>query len=156
MVPAISAAQAAADALRCAGIGLFAALIRCLLPLRGRTACFLADFWCTGLCLVLLQGFAAGESCAGAWRWYLLAGAAAGAAAGEAVFRAVRREIGLLWIRGVCIPLKKQLGRMCRPVEKICRKYAAREKKQKKPQKIKQYPKKRLQKPPDVLYNSNV
>ena len=155
MVPPIPPQLAAADCLRCAGLGLLAAFLRCLLPLRGRAVCFCADFFCAGLCMVLLQGYAAGCSAAGAWRWYLLAGAVCGAAAGEAAFLRIRRKAAGA-AAGLAQPLRRMLQTWTAPFQDRRRMRKLRRKAQKKPGKAAQYPKKRLQNPVIVLYNSNV
>jgi hypothetical protein len=129
MPPSVAPAQAGLDALQCMGLGLLAGAVRCCLP-RRRAGALCADFLLAVLTLLALQSFSACRSAQGVLRWYMLGGAAAGAAAGEALLAPVQAAV----LSRVILP-KKQAS------------------KHKKTGKMR---KKRLQKAPELLYNSNV
>ena len=152
MAPVISPAQAALDALACMGLGLLAAALRCLFPIRRPLPAFWADFFAAGAALVLLQGYAAGRSSAGGLRWYMLAAAAAGAFAALRLLLPVRRVL--------CRRLGRFAGALLR-FAKRCLSVPAKACKSRKTAGQRQKnrtesPKKQLQTTPELLYNSNV
>lgn len=156
MVPPVSAARAASDALACMGLGLLAALMRCMLPLHGRAVCFWSDFFCCSGCLILVQGFAACRGGAGVLRWYLLAGAAAGAVSGEVVLRAVRRRAARALQERVAVPLCRAGRFLLCPLQNARTARKTAQKKRKVAENLTRQSKKRLQNRGVVLYNSNV
>lgn len=130
--------QIAQDLIRCMGLGLLVGLVRICLPYRWRAAAVCADFACTGLCMLLLQSYAAGYSQAGVFRWYMLACAGVGVWAVERLLGGVQEKAE----RCIRAALRKQQ-----------KKHSRRAKKHLSHRKTKE---KQLQKNGVLLYNSNI
>ncbi len=130
--------QIGQDLIHCMGLGLLVGLVRICLPYRWRGAAACADFLCTGLCMLLLQSYAAGYSQAGVFRWYMLVCAGVGVWAVEQILGAG----------------KKKAERRAEMVLRKWRKNVGRRTKKHPPhRKSKQ---KQLQKNGVLLYNSNM
>lgn len=153
----LTAAGLAADLSACLALGVLLAgvLLAGRAALGGsKAACFVVDVAGFALAAVLLCGFAASRSAAGAVRWYMLPALAAGAWAGwltlgPTVLYAARLArwaaalpFALLADRAVC-PAVGRLGGLIRGQ---WRKIRAQSRKRRK---------KRLQKNAGLLYNSN-
>ncbi|MGN0707033.1 MAG: hypothetical protein ACI4JC_03450 [Faecalibacterium sp.] len=78
--------QIGQELLFCLLLGAVLGAARALFPTRGRGAA-VPDFLLVGLLLILLQSYAAGQSFAGALRWYMLLGGALGAGLACALLR---------------------------------------------------------------------
>ena len=152
MAPVISPAQAALDALACMGLGLLAAALRCLFPMRRPLPVFWADFFAAGAALVLLQGYAAGRSSAGGLRWYMLAAAAVGAFAALLLLLPVRRVFcrRLGWFAGTLLRFAKRC--LSVPAKACKSRKTAGQRQKNRTESLK----KQLQTTPELLYNSNV
>ncbi len=152
MVPPIEPLRAAYDSVQCMGLGLLAAVLRCLLPMRRGRLHFWPDFLCTGTALILLQSFAACRSGAGTLRWYMLIGLAFGAAAGEAVLAPLRAGICEILLA----PFLVLRRRVLLPLWKKAERSSIARKEEKTQQKLSKKRTKQLQKHGTILYNSNV
>lgn len=130
--------QIVQDLIPCMGLGLLVGLVRICLPYRWRATAVCADFICTGLCMLLLQSYAAGYSQAGVFRWYMLACAGLGVWAVEQLLGGVQQKVE----RGIHAVLHKRQ-----------KKYSRRTKKRPPHRKTTE---KQLQTNGVLLYNSNM
>ncbi|MCI2046812.1 MAG: hypothetical protein LKJ90_03755 [Faecalibacterium sp.] len=152
MVPPIGPLRAAYDLVQCMGLGLLAAMVRCLFPMRRGKMHFWPDFLCTGAALILLQSFAACRSGAGELRWYMAVGLALGAAAGENLLAPLRAAICQILLA----PFRFLRRRVLSPFWNKIKLYYTAHKKEKIHKKLSQKRTKQLQKHGPILYNSNV
>ena len=160
MVPQVPPALAAADALRCLGLGVLLAVlydgVRSVLGGGRRVRCLL-DLAGGLLAAVLVCSFAAGRSAAGAVRWYMTAGLAAGLSAWLAVLAPVSRRVQRLlhWLLRRPLVLCRLL--VLHPLKVLSlragRRVRAQMQRKSKKRRKKQH-RKQLQKQGEVLYNS--
>ena len=80
----VSPQQAAQEAAACLLLGAAAGGLRVLAPLKKKQA-LLPDVALTGVVLILVQGYAAGQSFGGQLRWYMLAAAVVGVLAVQGI-----------------------------------------------------------------------
>ncbi len=106
--------QIAQDLISCMGLGLLVGLVRICLPYRWRAAAVCADFMCTGVCMLLLQSYAAGYSQAGVFRWYMLACAGLGVWAVEHLLGGMQQKAE----RGIRAALRKRQKKYSRRAKK--------------------------------------
>lgn len=150
----VSPQQAAQEAAACLLLGAAAGGLRVLAPLKKKQA-LLPDVALVGVVLILVQGYAAGQSFGGQLRWYMLAAAVVGVLAVQGILgplaAAVRAVPGLAagaaakWAGGPkteAAPEAQGAGRTSQRTRNVKR--------------VLKKQKKNLQNQPKMLYNSNV
>lgn len=150
----VSPQQAGQEAFCCLLLGLAAGGLRALAPLHKKRA-FLPDLALMALLLVLVQGYAAGQSFGGQLRWYMAAGAAAGALAAQSLLGplAAALRAALAW------PLRWAVQRLAarrQERRRLRRAKAEQAKERRNVKRVLKKQKKNLQNQPKMLYNSNV
>lgn len=93
MVPVLAPVLLGREILACLPIGAAAGCLRGFFPARGRGA-FLPDMLLAGWVLFATQSYAAGQSCTGVLRWYMVAACFCGALAADRLVGTPLRAAG--------------------------------------------------------------
>lgn len=150
----VSPQQAAQEAAACLLLGAAAGGLRVLAPLKKKQA-LLPDVALVGVVLILVQGYAAGQSFGGQLRWYMLAAAVVGVLAVQGILgplaAAVRAVLAWPLVQAARWAAGQRQKRRQRHRER-----AERAKERRNVKRVLKKQKKNLQNQPKMLYNSNV
>ncbi len=139
----------------CGALGAVLGAARGLFPVRGPRA-FLPDMALVGALLLGTQSYAAGASCAGVLRWYMLAAAFAGAAGARSLVGPPVQwlEGRLLWLLG--LPFRLLGHRVVQPLARRHRAGREERKLRRNAKRTAKNQKKSLPNQHPLLYNSYV
>lgn len=154
MAAVLSPEQIGQELLFCLLLGGALGTLRAFCPTKGRGA-LIPDFCLVGLLLLLLQSYAAGQSNAGALRWYMLLGGAVGAALACGLLHPPLRAVahGLGWL--LALPARFFALHVLRPAQQARQARRERAKERRSAKRAAKNAKKNLQNQPRLLYNSN-